>query len=521
VRIDTDASFVHFVYPFLFAAETFAARAQAVERAQWQRGERSLAVWQTDRFPEDELLAHVARYLNPPEDTPATARLWDIGHDALRSPRGLGAGAENPSADWALTSPKGDMHFRLGAVQLVLFRIGVGFLTVHARPLSQELGDWLDFVHYFRFLQGQRGTGVRAQRRVGRDQVAPFFPEPAGGVAPDAAGQRVFGQVLDTLLRTGAEEGEEAPWWCEVFIPGQLLPFAVFYVDNIPTEEIPPLVYKVRNFFHQAQGENPAAEELRLDHPSLLAYAEHVWFAFSLDGGAFVACDAPRNPFWRETLPQHLRDQYFLLLLLALHQRFALTGISEQVAEHWLVNGDERSEEEREAAFTRIRDGLLSFIARGYFTQVMQREHHHRCYRRWHETFQVQQLYEEVCDEVREISNYLLLRRSERIERIQELQRRQMEAEARAEAAREQSARARAWRLERWIGVLGMSIGIPSLLLGFLGINLSGLTATEGMSISKALLWGGISLGVGLVLSAVIVWVGRRAPTGQDGKTRQ
>jgi hypothetical protein len=91
------------------------------------------------------------------------------------------------------------------AVELALFRDGVGCLTIRAEPASQEVADWLDFLHYFRFARGQRGVGLRAERRVG----APL-------------------------------------WWEEIFSPGQLLPFTAFFVEAAPAEEVPLLLYRVR-----------------------------------------------------------------------------------------------------------------------------------------------------------------------------------------------------------------------------------------------------------------------------------
>jgi hypothetical protein len=46
------------------------------------------------------------------------------------------------------TSPKGNPFERSG-LQLSLFTVGVGFVTVSAKPISNELADWLDFLHYF------------------------------------------------------------------------------------------------------------------------------------------------------------------------------------------------------------------------------------------------------------------------------------------------------------------------------------------------------------------------------------
>jgi len=96
-------------------------------------------------------------------------------------------------------------------------------------------------------------------------------------------------------------------------------------------------------------------------------------------------------------------------------------ALTDDVARHWVVDEETVAPEAREAAFERIRDGLLTFTARGYFDQVMQREHHHRVYRRWQETFHVERLYQEVSDEVQKMAEYLLLRRTERLQRTTRL----------------------------------------------------------------------------------------------------
>ncbi len=462
--VDAEISLVQFVYPFLFEAKTLERRKEAVSKAQWKGRDSFLPVWQKGRFPREDLLAHVERYLNPPEDTTPTALLWTMDNNALQSPSGLGG-----SANWFLTLHRKEIPFQLTDVQLSLFRVGVGFLTVSAKPESQEIADWLDFLHYFRFIRGQRGVGLRMERRTGKDQVSPFFPQPAGGTEKHPDGKGQFSEIVSAILNTAKIEGDkkEAEWWQEVFVPGQLIPFATLYVDgqDLTEREIAELLYRVRNFFPSERVIQPAPEDLRLDHPSLLAYAERMWFVFSLEGGAFVAINAPETDFFRRELPIHLRREYFLLFLLTLHQRFTLMSLSQQVSEHWLRG----NEEERIQAFERIRDALLEFTARGYFSQAMQREHHHRVYRRWQEVFQLERLYQEVRDEVREMHEFLQMRQSQ--------------------------------RLEERLNFLTFVFGIPALLFGFLSINLYRITAKEeGLPIWLASAFAASAFIAGLLL---------------------
>jgi hypothetical protein len=249
------------------------------------------------------------------------------------------------------------------------------------------------------------------------------------------------------------------------------LPYAAIWVDGLPEAEIPELRYRLRNFFHAHQEICPTGNDLASNHPSLLPYAERQWFTFSLDGGTFVACDALQNDFFRTQLPDHLKKQYFLLFQLALHQRFTLMMLADQVATHWLAGGNDSSIDRRSQAFERIRDTLLSFTARGYFAQVMQREHHHRCYRRWQQIFQVERLYQEVSNAVREMHAALLMQL------------------AKEEAEREQ-------KLERRLNQIALLLGVPALVLNY-------LNALAAVSWWSALLSGLASLALG----GVLLWI--------------
>jgi hypothetical protein len=488
---------------------------KATESARWRGRKEEFPVWNQESFPEFDLLPHVARYLNPPRGTPPSARLWELGSEVFQTPAWLGA-----KANWKLVlPPKGneirEIPFRFGGVQLTLFRIGVGFLTVNAMPESAEVADWLNFVHYFRFAWGARDVGVRAQRRSGRDQLDPYFPEVAGGVERHPDGTGVLGEVVEALLQTVAtlpEASDTGGWWKNELVPYQLLPFAAVYVDGVSEEEASEwetveLLYRMRNFFHSGQEILPTPEDRQLyDHPALLAYAEGLWFAFSLDGGAFVACDAPHNDFWRVVLPDHLNDIYFLLFLLVLHQRYALTMLSEEVAHHWLVGEESHTEEQREAAFAGIRDALLSFTARGYFSQVAQQEHHHRVYLKWQETLQVEKLYGEVRDEVQEMYQYLLLRQTERLQQAQEEEQKRLQQAQEEEQARLQQEQRRTWQLEWRLNQIIAVVGLPLVVLTFL------------IAIGPTFDWwiAGGALVASIALGRLVLWmISRRAGDGE------
>lgn len=503
MSVNVEASFVYLVYPFVFDAGRFLDRVAAIENAESPGRNRALRIWREDRFPEDDLLSQVANYLNPADARIPTARLWRL--DATQQDAYGVCG----KADWCLVHPKQASSFRVGpkqgsgfAGQLALFQDGVGFLTLRADPDTSELNVWLNYLHYSRFVRGQRKVHIELRQRVmdAETQISsarPFFPEGAGGVAshPDGSGQ--LAEILAALLMTGSFASESRPWWREIFVPGQVIPFAALFVEEVSKDGVPELLYRLRSFFHADQEIHPTHEDLQTNNPFLLPYAEGQWFIFSLEGGAFLAFDAPDTTFFRKTLPQHLQASYFLLFLLALHQRFALMSLSQEVAEHWLGCRDNQFQPSREAVFRRIRDSLLSFTARAHFFQVMQREHHHRCYRKWLEVFQIADMFQEVRSEVQDMHDFLAIQQAEERLSLEREEQKHLEEQAKLEAARERAAERRASNLEQLLTGIAAVLGIPTIALTFIQA-IGGTDFTSAIAVTLASMAVGAFLYVGI-----------------------
>ena len=465
-------SFSYLTFPFLFDEEEFEKLKGSADAAVWSSEKKRIEIWKEESFGEEDLLPYVQRYLNPPPGVPPTACIWSMNGDALQSTEGLGT-----KGSWFLHTPRHDIRFEIRTVDLLLFRAGIGFLSFHARCFADTEEDWMDFLHFGRYINRKHGVELRIERRTGKDEVSPFFPPPAGGTAAHADGVGTMGEIIDAILRTlhGGEKG----WWREVFVAGQMVPYAALFAEQLSIDETALLLFRLRHFFGMQQLMRPAPEDLSFANPTLLPYSEGQWFVFSLDGTAFVAANPPDTVFLKQTMPDHLRDRYFLLFLIVLHQRFVLMDLSDKVAREWL-RGDELT---RAAAFEQIRDALLKFTARGYFSQVMQTEHHHTAYRRWQETFQVELLYREVNDEVREMHADLMLRRTEKLQELAEAQRKRDEVEAKQREAQEK-------RVEKWFTRITFLLGVPAVVMGFLQTE-----AAVGLPLSVAAVIGSVILG--------------------------
>ncbi len=94
-------------------------------------------------------------------------------------------------------------------------------------------------------------------------------------------------------------------------------------------------------------------------------------FIFSLEGGCFLACDAPSEAM-RLSSGRHcplISTATTCWFSPRLAQRFALMGLSEQVAREWLPpqGGEETADLDlrRDRKYSTDRDSLLAFTARG------------------------------------------------------------------------------------------------------------------------------------------------------------
>ena len=524
------------VYTFVFDPKGlgpdngFAAalrRLHELERSRGRSG-RPCWVWRPARFHPSELLPHVAAYLDAGVDhkgaalaadcgersfDPAsfdrlTAARWRLNRDSLASalvgsqmgegqhdegrPRGrqpleLRLHVGGRVRDNAVVGARLEIPFELVSVDLVLFRVGVGFLVFKVRPKASDAATWFDFRHYARFFGGQRSVRV------------------TGGDAPPFVFADVCTRLLDGLAPEGAATG--GPWRSNMFMEDQAVLYSSWFVALDATSDDAErhrrdLRYRFREYFNAGQRLHQDASQDAPHRDDVAVYLRDQWFTFGLEGGGFLALDPPDEPFFRENLPQHVSEVYFVAFLLALHQRLALLRLSTEVSEHWLRG----SEKERLRSFQRIREQYLAFKARGYYSQVMQRNHHHAVYCRWQESLQVPLLFDEVRDEVREMHAYLADEAQRRIRvQLEEVQLQNVELEQRIEL------------IGFLLGGFVLGVGLVQVLGAHLGAwpwwSVVLLVITLGLASTALLAWiAGLP-----AIGALRERLGRKQTVGREG----
>jgi hypothetical protein len=465
-------SFINFIYPFVYDAQscqphTFISK---IKNIFWQSRQGPANVWEECECAEDEILPCLKSLLTRGDDN-CGAYFWKIEGNALQSPFGFGG-----SLNWHLLSRKEEIPFKFEEVKLGIFSIGIGFIIMRVCLLSSNKDSWLDFLYNFRFCRGQRNIKLRVTRQVEQYKNEPYWPGIGGDLKSRPNEYGNIEEIIDMLLYPLIQQSGSLKWWQDIFIPGQLIPFACILlegqeqaiIDELLNNELAEFIYRIKNLFHSRQEIRLLQSERKPEQSMLRLYSENQWFAYSLDGTAFIAYNPPKTTFFLNTLPSHIGNQYFLVYLLVLSQHFILINLSNQVSRYWIHS----DESKKVKVFRIIKASLLEFTARLYFTQVIHSNHQHIYYSKWQDVLQITCLYNEVKDEVFSMHNEITLKLAE-----------------------DQYRRTK--RLELMLLGLGSFIGIPALCLNF-------MIGMGENSVLKAILFlsAGLFLGAGFLVAS-------------------
>lgn len=392
---------------------------------QWQAQEKS--------SPE-YILPHVEKFLFPEAAEPDESRYvftYHLSNQALQQRVAAGGRCE-----FIVQTGTEECCYPMAfqEVHLYLFRSGVGILmfqvamrpgirrTAHAAASDKEPGGEdlpLDLEQLIQFNRAWRHMEHRGSspyfRLRSRDHPAEY---------PTTAAQRRFtlNDLIDAFL---APIGEAGKAW-EAFYERHLIGYAFALVSRqdhegkplpIPYDELKRPLFWLRRYFEPNY--LPTEADLRLeDNPEVVQTFENIYFGVSLEGGVVLAWDSG-NDFIRNQLHARVREGYFVLFLLALHQRLAtihLAYLIDQTSYHQHSHRPVQRSVARDIQYLRRR--LFAFIIRCWFAEVSNMKMYAEVYRAWQRVFAVEALLGEVKNEVAELDDYLQRAQMERETRL-------------------------------------------------------------------------------------------------------
>ena len=409
--------------------------------------------FQRQKIDSEMLLNHISNTFAG-DDTVQDSQFstWRVSQDFFHEWTGY-------SAHWKLCFRRDgkpiNIEFQFQKIELVVCRGGIAFVIIHTEPKTDSPDDWLDFVHYFRFINGERNVSLDGER---------IIPEENKN---DATREFQFvgclAKRIEKLFRCVDGSGIEIVFDRDS-IDSQVVSYPIIFLNSAGENETQFENFRIRlrNGFHSQQNVFRSAE---ISNPELfqIEYTKNHWFIFSLSGCSFLAVDSPDSEYFRTALPHHLKHRYGTILWLSIYQRLLLTKLSLKVASEWLP-GNRKS---KTRLFDELRNEMISFTASGFFSQVATHENYQLFYERIQEEFRIPGFYDEVRNEIRELFEFLQVQQAN--------------------------------RLEFRVNAFAVLLGIPSLTIALLALNVNKIATNLTVSSLCQIMVGSIAIACGLL----------------------
>jgi hypothetical protein len=285
----------------------------------------------------------------------------------------------------------------LEEIELFLFETGVGFLVFRIEYQGDIDPDTIADANYYckRTLgDNYRLSWDKSTGNGQTDQVATSFAD---------IGKKLLGPLGVSTYFESAVQGENRNGF-------QILVYSVLLLNKgllampVPEREhtIGDLVFKLRRSFKDSY--KPAPAEYALDNnPEVFRAFENSYWGFALEGLANIVYevdDEVTNHFFRNTYPGNIKKTYFMLYIIALHQRYALTFLNIQATE--IEKPPIKAKNIH--PIKKLMEKISYFALRGYYSQTGDNTHQAKFYKHIVHMLAIDQLKHELDTEMAMLS---------------------------------------------------------------------------------------------------------------------
>jgi len=166
--------------------------------------------------------------------------------------------------------------------------------------------------------------------------------------------------------------------------------------------EAQEMIFKLSNFvkWHETFYQGNYFE--RSVKKNFMDVGDTIYYGFSKSGGALITVKYPTLNDIEEKKLNKIINNYqnidFYIFILALHQKVSLASFSHRLFELNIKN--------KWQGISRLRAYLNNFIAEVYFSQITTNEIGTEFYHKWRSIFEVDELYKEVCDQLKSVDEF-------------------------------------------------------------------------------------------------------------------
>jgi len=443
-----DASMIRLYYAARFEPEQFAKLAAAASSLTWKTGKgKILNVWERaeKQYNMSESIPRARGLFLAPE-TPEgqeIAQVHQMNKEALNAPWGLA----QRSSSWELYHRKSDtwLPFNIGKLDLILSRDGIAVLMLEVTSLSSSFDDWQNLAVE---LTWQKNDQIRVDFR--EDKGSDRF---MNGSGVNQLGKKPLTSMLEQLLAHLSPKKTTAPWWkADVFAEKRLFPWV--YI-TCPTSDIgvsQKRLWALTNLYGSAHKALTDGFSDIPDHPDYIMAAGE-WCNATQESLVILQTQNHTKDNRQERFNGRIKRSYGLMILHGLLQRWTIERLATEVTEGW---GWHSSDKKRAQVFDNLQQQSVRFMAQGLVSRVYHQHRYQNFFKYLRTRWEVETEYARLASKVNELEEHLALRQSR--------------------------------EFESFVKTGGVLLGLLSLVISVLGVNIVGLTtSTEGLDLAIVL----------------------------------
>lgn len=425
----------HIILPFGFSGELEQAINNLENQDYLLQG-----LWREKGFSGQRLFTHVARLIG-----------WDGGDEAigyrfvLEQPAWKKLGLPNrTNQELSMLIPKRVIPFYISGIELFLFETGVGFLNFELTYRSDaSVEDVISGNYYAKsFIRRDCKIVYQADGIHQKHETEPItFASLVEKILQPLQVTTYFARHGEKSLcedRPGqASRDEKSQGAAASLRPFHGLVFTALVLNNTGLEpqqweiRLKEYLFRLRRSFKESY--KPAPTEFDTDaNPDVARIFENSYWGVSQEGLAnltYLIEDSQTKRFFEGEYLWHVKDEYYYLYILALHQKYALLTLLEEAARLPRVSLPRTDEEAARVrtAIAGLRRKMAEFVMRCVFRQVSNVTHHGRLYEMMRRSLGIDDMLQELHYELELLGTLAEMEEFKENARLREEQRRQKE----------------------------------------------------------------------------------------------
>lgn len=338
--------------------------------------------WREDALTTRNLFFHIRSLIGKEPRNERIGRIFSLQE---RLKYGL---QNNATSEYILKGGDFSASFYLDKIQLVLFETQTAFLVFQIKLRENATLEELTLGGYY--LKKIRGEEIEVSfaKKISKDQT-----ERVKTALNELAKQLLSPLDVETYFETEQEPPRQA------FIYSAAILSAESFKAMRDNNELRRALFELRRSFKKSY--KPAPKEFDLENnPDVLRLFDNIYWGISLEGVAslaFYVGEKETDEFVKSFMGK-LSTSYFYILLLALHQRYALLKYNIDAAKiEKAKHGDLRK-------ISDLQEQIAWFQLRAMFAHISSNTHYTLLYERLCAVFRIKELAAELLDEIRTLA---------------------------------------------------------------------------------------------------------------------